>query len=847
MNEKMRDYERYTKENDRKMLRKYRGAYSSSYLGHTNYSSSLRRKQFERDQHRNALLENSIKIHKREVSQDTLDSDFQLSGSHQRILRRDHFCIPNCKSTPSLHPHNSRINKRVEKLKYEPEELRSSNFHNDLNFKTYDTDHFRDGTITLQQDCSPFLRTLQTTRIGSYQYHPRRDYYRAQIDSYYNSKAEHENADLSAKISSLRSCINEIEKKQDVLLNRIDSKIQSRPCFTSRNDLNYSALSRVHTNLPRKADIPGQVARDIQRKVQQKSETIKKKYSQGSPEGYCPRSQPAKVKMEEPKQEKFSRDLQKEAEAKQEEERKDSKNDANLSSIQQFEKNIIQDSQIEETKKKEGSASEEKPSSPNRSTNQNRENSEDRIDAMISDRKQKIEKSRKERQDRVLYSDRSRDSNGQYSFSDSKNLFLSSNKPFEKHELINDSFGTPETKIPKPQNVAVLSRVPTEPDLARRNNNDHIIDSLHAQSKNLASFLPPSREEPVPITLEHTDLPIAYKSSPDIISFQYQPRTSQESTTRKKLFHSPREPIEEEVKNSTSKAKNSPMGYIYSPDTSSAMRAKDLHCGRGSSPLRIKLESKNPNQSRSNSISRRTPHKVEYYYNNGVINISTPEREGHDQSQTQAQNSSKDRVISQLKKAIKDAKKEFRGKRVLVKDKNKEKTKLYKCDTGSLVRNKSRKSGKKKCMKKVKKSFESASVERDKKFRNDCANRKNFKKEEEFRDCRGGMSRKEKREGEGGFKKKRPASVGIRTEKGRNVSESRMAQVQRKKQEMFRKRQEELEEKFRKRGVQKQSRYNTRKGGSRKAKDNSTIRNKLMAQDHDKITEKSSEKEQERY
>ncbi len=55
-----------------------------------------------------------------------------------------------------------------------------------------------------------------------------------------------------------------------------------------------------------------------------------------------------------------------------------------------------------------------------------------------------------------------------------------------------------------------------------------------------------------------------------------------------------------------------------------AMRAKDLHCGRGSSPLRTKFKTPKSNRSRSNSPLKRSTHKIEYYYENGVININTP-------------------------------------------------------------------------------------------------------------------------------------------------------------------------------------------------------------------------------
>jgi hypothetical protein len=50
------------------------------------------------------------------------------------------------------------------------------------------------------------------------------------------------------------------------------------------------------------------------------------------------------------------------------------------------------------------------------------------------------------------------------------------------------------------------------------------------------------------------------------------------------------------------------------------MRAKDLHCGRGSSPLRTKFS-----VPKRKSSTKRSP-RVEYYIENGVMNINTPSK-----------------------------------------------------------------------------------------------------------------------------------------------------------------------------------------------------------------------------
>ncbi len=148
----------------------------------------------------------------------------------------------------------------------------------------------------------------------------------------------------------------------------------------------------------------------------------------------------------------------------------------------------------------------------------------DDIDKLITLRNHNIEHSRKERESRVSYTSKSKDSGSQYTFSNSKNLFLSSAKPLDKYEMVNDSFGSPEAKFLRSKRILQGKREgEVEGDEGnRKENNDHIISGLGKQERKLETFIPPSRIEPVPISLEQNDLPIAYMSSPDIISYQYE-------------------------------------------------------------------------------------------------------------------------------------------------------------------------------------------------------------------------------------------------------------------------------------------------------------------------------------
>jgi hypothetical protein len=252
------------------------------------------------------------------------------------------------------------------------------------------------------------------------------------------------------------------------------------------------------------------------------------------------------------------------------------------------------------------------------------------VDNQIEERNYNVINSRKNRERRISMTGRSfgSDSVCSNSNSNSKNLFASSNNPYDKYRMINDSFGSPDTKILKHRRKAGLAIKTEESDNQYEIviDNDHIIRGLERQERNIGRFIPPSRIEPVPINLEQCDLSIAYESSPNMISYQYEDNASPPKCKklRQKLFDSPVRKKEE--------MQDTHPNYNYNPDNFAAIRAKDLHCGRGSSPLRTKFNTPNSknsprsisrSRSRSNSPIKKSSHKIEYVLENGAINIKT--------------------------------------------------------------------------------------------------------------------------------------------------------------------------------------------------------------------------------
>lgn len=284
----------------------------------------------------------------------------------------------------------------------------------------------------------------------------------------------------------------------------------------------------------------------------------------------------------------------------------------------------------------------------------------DELDMKIRERNEKVLKSRDDRSSRLSYTNRSQDSETNFANSNVKNPFSSSNKPYKNYEMVNESFGSPETKFMK-SSKKEETKVTTTKVVSDLGDNDHIIKLLERQERMLERFVPPSRVEPVPITPRDTDQAIFYESSPDVISYQYSgiesPPTCQK--TRKKLFYSPAAHKEERQDNHPE--------YNCNPDTISAMRAKDLHCGRGSSSLRTKFKSPTSVSSRPSSSRRKTA-KVEYHMENGVLNITTPAKDTAGEGEFEQPETPKSHVINQLKQENSSLKKFERSRKATVGD-----------------------------------------------------------------------------------------------------------------------------------------------------------------------------------
>lgn len=176
--------------------------------------------------------------------------------------------------------------------------------------------------------------------------------------------------------------------------------------------------------------------------------------------------------------------------------------------------------------------------------------------------------------------------------------------------------------------------------------------------------MPPSRVEPVPMTMSRTEFALTYESSPDVISYQYEQSGSPPRCSKhpKQLCMSPTH--KKEARQDTHP------DYNFNPDSMAAMRATDLHCGRGSSPLRTKLkqspksskmsprrQSPSKLSSRKMSPIRMSPNKMSprkhqtnvfYYMDNGMINITTPSKSELQQTQN-LDSSPKSELIDALK------------------------------------------------------------------------------------------------------------------------------------------------------------------------------------------------------
>lgn len=467
--------------------------------------------------------------------------------------------------------------------------------------------------------------------------------------------------ELSLRIKALKDCIKEIEQKQEHLLERIDSRIATRPKYEYESDQvrNTRENNYVQTHVPKR------------------NESAKKKYlnsydTQDKHE-YSIQPSPPKEVQQKPKskrdveiQVEFSQRMQTEPvervdslededKTPQFSETKDFSNmhmDADRR-YQKFENNHLTNRVSKFSYSDEHiDISDQSPQAliPEKHELRNpriRDYSD--IDHQIEARNNNVINSRKYRDSRISMTSRSIGSDSQYSFSNSKNLFMSSNKPLNKYEMHNDSFGSPDPKVTRSKRTSRPAVGTDEKEYERMFDNDHIIKELERQERAIDRFIPPSRIEPVPITLDQNDLAIAYQSSPDMISYQYEDNASPPrcKKTRQKLFHSPVHKKEE--------MQDTSPNYNCNPDNLAAMRARDLHCGRGSSPLRTKFKtpkskrSSSRSKSRSNSPLKKSSHKLEYILENGVININTPSKTATSFARFEDSASPKDRIINHLK------------------------------------------------------------------------------------------------------------------------------------------------------------------------------------------------------
>lgn len=225
--------------------------------------------------------------------------------------------------------------------------------------------------------------------------------------------------------------------------------------------------------------------------------------------------------------------------------------------------------------------------------------------------------------------------------SGSRSPLFTSDKIYNKYEMVNDSFGSPDPKELKAKRVQNTCK--DDQDCPWFSWNDPIIKNLQSQEQKLENFVPLSRIEPVPISMTETDLAIAYNTSPNWISYQYEKSGSPPrlSKTRKKLFSSPSH--KREIKEDTDPE------YLCNADWMSSMRATDLHWGRGSSPLRTKLKSSPRNKSRSSS-PKKTKSKVFYRVEDGLINIKTPSKKNYEED-SYDDSSPKTKLINDLQES----------------------------------------------------------------------------------------------------------------------------------------------------------------------------------------------------
>lgn len=222
--------------------------------------------------------------------------------------------------------------------------------------------------------------------------------------------------------------------------------------------------------------------------------------------------------------------------------------------------------------------------------------------------------------------------------------FFTSDKIYNKYEMVNDSFGSPDPTEIKAKRIQ--NTWDEDEDWPWFSWSDPIIRNLQYQEHMLENFVPLSRVEPVPVSMETTELAITYNSSPNKISYQYQNSGSPPhlNKTRKKLFSSPSH--KREIKEDRDPE------YSWNADWMSSMRANDLHWGRGSSPLRTRLKSSPRSKNRSSS-PKRAKSRVYYWVEDGTINIKTPSKNKYYEDSYE-DSSPKNKIINDLQESNRD-------------------------------------------------------------------------------------------------------------------------------------------------------------------------------------------------
>ena len=371
-----------------------------------------------------------------------------------------------------------------------------------------------------------------------------------------------EEDELNERIKALKDCIKEIENKQEELLRRIDTRIG-----TEKN------LYEKETAQQAEADKFNQ----IYEKSIQKSQQIRDKYLDYSDKNqYAIQPSPKSIRKEK------ERLLQSDEKSDTDDIKQNEKFDDNVretiksrSTFNDFNDRVKQQeheytypklnveyqprSKFQHTQMNNFS-SYDNYISLNSKSNQDDETfkvvdvkststvkntSNDPIQKQILERNSSVLRSRSSRYSPSRSSPRlqSRASTESIPKNYSKDYFINKTKQEESNVMIDDSFGSPEPKKRKAKmNMDIKEKVTyTMEDLPNFQGNNHIIKNLETQQKAFAKFIPESRVEPVPTNLVNNEFSIAYKSSPEIVSYNYEKSGSPPSLkkSRKKLYFSP--------------------------------------------------------------------------------------------------------------------------------------------------------------------------------------------------------------------------------------------------------------------------------------------------------------------